>query len=128
MQSFAKSLKIISGFLGTAVKSFTITFIFIDILWEGFLAALAFWWASENSIWQGLIAVTWTIIAMGSLGATASLQFTVFTTLKRTIKLNSSPGLRGQTLPTTSPPFMPSNPGFRDLSTERSFLAVKPPH
>lgn len=124
MQSVAKSLKIILGFLGTAVKSFTIAFIFVDIHWEGFLAALAFWWASENSIWQGLIAVTRTIIAMGSLGATASLQFTVFTTVKRTIKLNSSPGLREQTLPITSPPLMPSNPGFRDLSAERKFLAV----
>lgn len=86
MPPIAKSLKVISGFLGSAVKCFAIAFIVIDLLWGGFLATLAFWWVSENSVWKGVIAVIWTIVVMGSLGVAASFQFSVFATVKKAIK------------------------------------------
>lgn len=86
MPPVAQSLKVITGFLGSAIKCFAIAFIVIDLLWGGFLAALAFWWTSHDSIWRGIIAVIWTIIVMGSFGFAASIQFSVFATVKRAIK------------------------------------------
>jgi len=86
MPAVAKTLKVVSGFLGSAVKCFAIAFIVIDIIWGGFLAALAFWWVSQASLWKGILAVIWTIIVMGSLGVTASIQFSVFATVKKAIK------------------------------------------
>lgn len=86
MPPVAKSLQVIAGFLGSAVKCFAIAFIVIDLLWGGFLAAVAFWWASEDSIWRGVMAVIWTIIVMGSLGVTASIQFSIFATVKQAVK------------------------------------------
>lgn len=86
MPPAAKTLKIISGLLGSAVKCLAISFIIIDLLWGGLLAAMAFWWASENSILRGVFAVIWTFIVMGSLGLTASVQFSVFSTVKRAVK------------------------------------------
>jgi hypothetical protein len=86
MPPVSKSLQVIAGFFGSAVKSFAIAFIVIDLIWGGLLAAVAFWWASEDSIWQGVMAVIWTIIVMGSLGVTASIQFSIFASVKQAVK------------------------------------------
>ena len=86
MPAVAQTLKVVSNFLGSAVKCFAIAFIVIDILWGGFLAALAFWWVSQESLWQGILAVIWTIVVMGSLGVAASIQFSIFATVKKAIK------------------------------------------
>jgi len=74
MAAVAQSLKVISGFLGSAIKCFAIAFIVIDLLWGGLMAALAFWSISQASIFQGVLAVIWTMIVMGFLGFAASIQ------------------------------------------------------
>ncbi len=86
MAPVAKSLKLLSGFLGSAIKSFAIAFIVIDLFWGGFLAAITFWIASQSSLWQGVLAVIWTIIVMSSLGIAASVQFSIFATVKRAVR------------------------------------------
>ena len=68
------------------MKSFAIAFIIIELLWGGLLAALAFWWASENSVLRGVFAVSWTFMVMWTLGVGASFQFSVFSTVKRAIR------------------------------------------
>lgn len=62
----AKSLQIITGLLGTAIRSFAFAVMMLETLWGVLLAALCFWIASHGSTLGGVLAAV-----LASLLATA---------------------------------------------------------
>lgn len=81
----AKSLQIITGLLGTAIRSFAFAVMILETLWGVILASLCFWLAAQGSTIRGTLAAVLAFILVTACTLIVAVYFASLTVVRKAV-------------------------------------------
>ena len=80
-----QSLQVITGLLGTAIRSFAFAVMILETLWGVLLAALCFWIASHGSTLQGVIAAVPAFLLVTVCAVVMAIYFASLSVVRKAV-------------------------------------------
>ena len=86
MPALANILRIFSQFTGSALRTFALTLILIDVLYGFVMVAIAYWVASDGSVLRGILAGNVVLSLVITVGFLLSFQSAVIKVVQKAIQ------------------------------------------
>lgn len=81
----AKSLQIITGLLGTGIRSFALAIMILETLWGVTLAVLCFWIASDGSTIRGILAAGLAFLLVTACALVVAVYFACLAVVRKAV-------------------------------------------
>lgn len=81
----AKTIQIIAGLLGMAVKSFALALLVLEVGWGVLLASLCFWIAGHGSLIRGIIAAILAFVLVTIVAVVLSTYFAAISVVRKAV-------------------------------------------
>ena len=81
----AKSLQIIFGFIGHAIRTFATTLLLLELVWGGLLAVGCFWIAGDDSTIRGILAAGCAILFVTATAILIAVYFSANSVVRKAV-------------------------------------------